>query len=367
MSSPSKPVSSRELAERAGGHALARLQRSGHALPEPGEDAPGRAAHQQDLRLIDVPGALRRPGRPTRRRGPVGTGSCGRLDPVQLLEMHQVVDAGEEQPLAAAQPADERMDQRARLLLVTERSSERNARRSVGSGRSSVTGSPVGVRRAGDARHDRRRIGRPAVTGRQRRGEGQAGPTLGRVPDAWATFQSPSPPGSASAASGSASTRRSAHRPGRRAGRPGARPCRRRSAGGPRGGPRGPGPPRSRATPRPCPGHRPRARRPRSSSCGQRSGRDRVIGGRWPSPPTPAAGAAATSRRSRRAGRARASTIARRQPAASTGSISPISRIGREVSRNPTPAGRGQRRARRPGRRQLRHGGRELRRVGDDR
>ena len=40
-------------------------------------------------------------------------------DAVQLLEMHQVVHTGEEQPVAAAQPPDQRVIERAGLGLVS--------------------------------------------------------------------------------------------------------------------------------------------------------------------------------------------------------------------------------------------------------
>ena len=58
----------------------------------------------------------------TARRSPSGCSSTSartaRLDPVELLQVHQVVDAGEQQPLAAAQPPDQRVLQGARIGLV---------------------------------------------------------------------------------------------------------------------------------------------------------------------------------------------------------------------------------------------------------
>ena len=76
----------------------------------PGKIRPGARWRSR----ISEPARRRRRGTSSRRRGPAGTGSRGRpaaagelrLDPVELLEVHQVMDAGEEQPLAAAQPPD---------------------------------------------------------------------------------------------------------------------------------------------------------------------------------------------------------------------------------------------------------------------
>ena len=121
--------------------------------------------------------------------------------------MHEVVDAGEEQPLAAAQAADDRMMERAAVQLVAVDHAGAAARSGAGSGRPS------------------RRAGRGSAAG----GPGTPGTTVGASagqrsaaaraaastspalaeatwPTASATFQSPSPPGSANAGSGSAST-----------------------------------------------------------------------------------------------------------------------------------------------------------------
>ncbi len=114
---------------------LAGFQATGHALPQPGEDAIGSAADQEELRLaagrhaedpaLDEVGAVRA-HRPiastaatadvhvaglTPRRRPRGRArsSCSRCS---------VVDAGEEQPLPAAKAPDERVLQRAGIHLV---------------------------------------------------------------------------------------------------------------------------------------------------------------------------------------------------------------------------------------------------------
>ncbi len=79
--------------------------------------------------------------------------------------MHQVMDAGEQQPLAAAQPADERVLQRARLGLVTGHRPGGTLDEPLALGDLAGERRPVGVGRAGDPGHDRRRVGRPAATG----------------------------------------------------------------------------------------------------------------------------------------------------------------------------------------------------------
>src|SRR4029077_15900450 len=42
-----------ELAQRPARHPLAGFERSGHALPQPGQDPTGRPADEQDLRVLD--------------------------------------------------------------------------------------------------------------------------------------------------------------------------------------------------------------------------------------------------------------------------------------------------------------------------
>ena len=98
--------------------------------------------------------------------------------------MHEVVDAGEEQPLAAAQAADERVVERAAVQLVAVDHAGASARSGAGSGRSSRTsssrpaaggpgtpGTTVGC------------VGGPAIRGRERRREDEPGPGGGDVAD----------------------------------------------------------------------------------------------------------------------------------------------------------------------------------------
>ncbi len=156
---------------------------------------------------------------------------------VQLIQVHQVVDAGEQEPLAAAQAADERVVQRAGLRLVAgdvraARSTirwlwailRRSAARSASAG-PAMPGTTVGAS-AGQ---------RPAAASAAARHR----PT--RASQSWpmacATFQSSSPPGARRASSGSASTipmSASASVASWRGDRP--RPSRRRPAAGPPAG-----------------------------------------------------------------------------------------------------------------------------------
>ena len=79
--------------------------------------------------------------------------------------MHEVVDAREEQPLPAAQPADERVLERTRVALVAldgPGSTFDDALALVKPSDEPVAGAGG---RPGDAREDGRRAGRPAVTG----------------------------------------------------------------------------------------------------------------------------------------------------------------------------------------------------------
>ena len=129
-------------------------------------------------------------------------------DRVQLLEMHQVVDAREEQPLAAAQASDERMLERARDA-GTRRPAIRPSR--PGDDPLALLDLPDEVSAiepgwSGDARDDARCIGRPPAGGRQRRGHDEPGARGGAWPIVSATVQSSSPPGRPKASSGSVST-----------------------------------------------------------------------------------------------------------------------------------------------------------------
>ena len=60
---------------------------------------------------------------------------------MELLQVHQVVDPGEQQPLATPEPPDLRVIQRARIRSRGRRRTERPVRRSAGSGRSCGAGS----------------------------------------------------------------------------------------------------------------------------------------------------------------------------------------------------------------------------------
>src|SRR5205814_85614 len=110
-------------------------------------------------------------------------GSCPTPELVELLQVHEVVDAGEEQPLPASQPADDRMVQRAGIeLMAVDRA-----------------GDPlddalapfdlpdeIGARRARGpwhARDDGGGTGRPAIRGGARCREDEAGASARIVSD----------------------------------------------------------------------------------------------------------------------------------------------------------------------------------------
>ena len=117
------------LAHGRGRNPLARLHAARHALPQAREDPVRRAADEEDLQAIRVRArvvrrrrrhdaehpALDEVGAEAHR--PSASASDG-LERLELLEMHEVVDARVQQPLAAAQRPHERMVQRARVRLV---------------------------------------------------------------------------------------------------------------------------------------------------------------------------------------------------------------------------------------------------------
>jgi len=92
---------------------------------------------------------------------------------VQLAQVHQVVDAGEEEPLATAQAADQRVVERARLRFVAGDRLGRGGERAAALGQQEEQLLTVGIRRTRDARHDLRRVGRPLAACRERRGVGE--------------------------------------------------------------------------------------------------------------------------------------------------------------------------------------------------
>ena len=117
------------------------------------------------------------------------------------------MDAGEEQPLPAAQPADQRMLQRAGVLLVAGDGSGGPLDESLALGDLADEGRPVRVRQRPGC--PARRPGRPAGTCRSRPSP-RPGVRPARAstswPTAWATFQSSSPPGRRRSASDIPST-----------------------------------------------------------------------------------------------------------------------------------------------------------------
>ena len=107
---------------------------------------------------ISVPDAAH-PGRSSSRRGPAGTGSLASTsEHVELLEVHQVVHAGEQQPLPAAQPTHLRVVQRAGLGLVAGDGPRGALHDTLALGDLAQQGLAVHIRCAGDALDDRRGI-----------------------------------------------------------------------------------------------------------------------------------------------------------------------------------------------------------------
>jgi len=93
--------------------------------------------------------------------------------------MHQVVDAGEEQPLAAPQPPNKRVHKRTGLLLVTGDLASSPLDNPLRRGQAPKQRLPRGIGSAWDARHNSGSIGRPAPRGGQRARHRQTGPRLG--------------------------------------------------------------------------------------------------------------------------------------------------------------------------------------------
>ena len=195
MSVGPKPVSSRSSRS-----APAATRSSGSSEPEthchsPGRIRPARSADRAGSRASD---AARRPADPEHPAvDEVGAEGAHRAPPdgVQLLEVHQVVDAGEDQPLAAAQPPDERMVQRARIDLVP------------GDGPRRPLDDPLALGDLAQQRArgpHRRAPGTPRTTAARRPGSDRPRPCAAAsarparasqsCPIAWATFQSSSPP-----------------------------------------------------------------------------------------------------------------------------------------------------------------------------
>ena len=294
MSVAPKPVSSASSRSAPSGDALAGLERAGHALPQPRQDPAGRAAQQQDLGTGD---AARRPAHPEHPAVDEvrAEGAHARHDGVQLVEVHQVVDAGEDQPLPAAQLADQRMVQRARIRLVPGHGPGRPFHDPLALG-DLAQERRRGRRRPGPGRRGRSAARRPASDRAAALAAASARPARASqsCPIAWATFQSSSPP---------SRRRSSSDRPRRR---PPAPPRATRAAATMRSAvPVAGQPPDLPADLADLPVSMPRHAATRSGARAPARRPRSVIGGRWPSSWRRVGCAAGPSRRSRRPARGR--------------------------------------------------------------
>jgi hypothetical protein len=100
-----------------------------------------------------------------------------------LFQVHQVVHAREEQPLTAAQTADERVVERARFGLVAGDRPRGGLDEALALGDLADERGAIRVGRTGDTGHDSRSIGRPAATGGQGGGEAESRPGVAVVAD----------------------------------------------------------------------------------------------------------------------------------------------------------------------------------------
>ena len=181
MASASKPVSSRSSRSAPSATRSPSSSAARDALPQAGQDAAGRAADQQDLAAPR--GVAEDPAVDEVRPERAHAGEPG-PDLVQLLQVHQVVDAGEDQPLAAAKPADLRVNERAWLGLVASDGSREPVDQPLALRDLAEKRRAILVRGAGDALDDGRGIVGPALGGRQRRRHAQPDPRLAIVADA---------------------------------------------------------------------------------------------------------------------------------------------------------------------------------------
>ena len=233
MSARPRPVSSATSRSAPRGIALVGLEPTGHGLPDAREDPVGRAPDEQDLGLAPAAGHAEDPA----------------LDEVRPDGSSPALQAAARPARGAARGASGRGRRRtaatprsaaARPAGAPAGTGPSRGRRSARAARSTrrwLWRDPaeqrlaVGIRLAGDARHDRRRVRRPAARRRRAPRRGQAGPRFAVWPMAWATFQSPSPPGARRRPPGAPRRSPRAPRPWppagarcRRAARPGAPP-----------------------------------------------------------------------------------------------------------------------------------------------
>ena len=264
MASGPKPVSSRELAERAVGDALAVLERCPtRTATGPAGCGPGRGAMQQDLAArrrgvaedpaVDEirPERAHRgePGRGSRAAAP-GASGRGRRRRAATRRSEAGRPAGGRAGRIGLVAGDRRREPLDEPLALGDLANERLAvarRRGPG-----IPGTTVG------------RVLRPASRRRERRGQAQPDPRLAVVPDALGDVPVPFPAGQRERLVRQRFDDRG-QRGGQRAELRGRwpRPCRDRRDDGPRDGPRSAGPSRCRATPRRCRVRRVRAHRPR--------------------------------------------------------------------------------------------------------
>ena len=193
MSAAPNPVSSASSRSAPGGDALVGLERARHALPQPGQDPPGRSAEQQDLRTRDTS------RRPAHAEHPA-------VDEVRAERAHAAMMACSwSRCIRSWTPAKtSHSPQRSRptsgwssghgsvswpATVRAERSTIRWLWAIACAGRprsaSAAPGTPGTTPCAS---------GRPATRRGLRRGKRQAGRASQACPIAWATFQSPSPP-----------------------------------------------------------------------------------------------------------------------------------------------------------------------------
>ena len=247
-------------------------RRAGHALPQAGQDAAGR----RRISRISEPGA-----RPTRkiqrRRGRGGTsGSRARSRVaricVQLLEVHEVVDAGEERATRRSAAADLRVDERARRRSRGRRPSGRPLDQPLALRDLANERRAIAVGRAGDPRDDGRGVHRPASRRGERCGHAQPDARLAVVTDALGDIPVRFPAGQRERRVGQRFDDRGQRRSrASRAARRWPLPCRDRRDDGPRDGPRAAGPSRCRAMPRRCRVRPVRAHPPQARLIGDRS------------------------------------------------------------------------------------------------
>src|SRR5918992_5373483 len=144
--------------------------------------AAATAAYEPNAWSASPPGATTstRGGGRSPREAASGDASAIADEAVQLLQVHEVVDADEEQPLPAAQPPDEWMVERRALRLVALDLRRRLAQRSPALVEERQQLLARRVRSAGDRRTHRRRALRRPLPGGGHRGPRGEEPTRGR-------------------------------------------------------------------------------------------------------------------------------------------------------------------------------------------